>query len=129
MYLAKRAILWHTPAMATDTSEVESNLDELSNALARTRDVELVKEFLQSLLTPSEVDEVAKRWALVKDLAAGIPQREIASRHGLSLCKITRGSRELQKENSAFRRLLVVAGYRLPDRIVMKRGPRVRALP
>lgn len=95
--------------------------------MAKTKDPALVEDFLRSLLTSSEIDEVAKRWALVKDLAQGTPQRTIAANLGLSLCKITRGSRELQRENSAFRRLLVVAGYDIPERIVMKRGPRVRA--
>jgi len=108
--------------MTTDL--VTSNLSEMSKALAKTRDPGLVEDFLRSLLTISEVDEIAKRWALVKDLARGTPQRVIAANLGLSLCKITRGSRELQRENSAFRRLLVVAGYDVPERIVMKRGPR-----
>jgi TrpR family trp operon transcriptional repressor len=35
-----------------------------------------------------------------------MPQRKIAEELGLSLCKITRGSRELKKEGSAFRVLL-----------------------
>lgn len=100
----------------------------MARALAKTKDPKLVEDFLRSLLTSSEVDEIAKRWALVKDLAQGTPQRVIAANLGLSLCKITRGSRELQKDNSAFRRLLVVAGYDIPERIVMKRGPRSRAV-
>jgi len=33
-------------------------------------------------------------------------QRKIAEELGLSLCKITRGSRELKKEGSAFKALL-----------------------
>ncbi|MDA8411577.1 MAG: Trp family transcriptional regulator [Treponema sp.] len=109
------------------TDLVTSNLSEMSKALAKTRDPELVEDFLRSLLTSSEVDEISKRWALVKDLARGTPQRVIAANLGLSLCKITRGSRELQRENSPFRRLLVTAGYDVPERIVMKRGPRAKA--
>jgi TrpR family trp operon transcriptional repressor len=42
----------------------------------------------------------------VKLLARGESQRAIARRLGMSLCKITRGSRELKKRNSAFRRVL-----------------------
>ena len=107
---------------------VTANLSEMAKALAKTRDPELVEDFLRSLLTSSEIDEIAKRWALVKDLAQGTPQRVIAADLGLSLCKITRGSRELQRDNSAFRRLLVVAGYDVPERIVMKRGPRAKVV-
>jgi TrpR family trp operon transcriptional repressor len=98
----------------------------MAKALGKTRDPELIEDFLRSLLTASEVDEISKRWALVKDLARGVPQREIAGTLGLSLCKITRGSRELKKENSAFRRMLVTAGYEVPEKIIMKRGPRGR---
>ena len=32
--------------------------------------------------------------------------REIANKFAMSLCKITRGSRELNKEDSAFRKML-----------------------
>jgi len=49
---------------------------------------------------------MAKRWALVKELSHGTAQRRIAEDLGLSLCKITRGSRELKKEGSAFKMLL-----------------------
>ena len=108
----------------SDPTLVDSNIDEMAKALAKTKDAGLVEDFLHSLLTTSEVDEIAKRWALVKDLAKGIPQREIAANLGLSLCKITRGSRELKKDNSAFRRMLVIAGYEVPENFVMKRGPR-----
>jgi TrpR family trp operon transcriptional repressor len=43
---------------------------------------------------------------LVKALNAGTSQREIAKNLEVSLCKITRGSRELKKPGSAFRRIL-----------------------
>ena len=49
---------------------------------------------------------VTKRWELVKLIDDGMSQRNIAKELGLSLCKITRGSRELKKENSAFKRMI-----------------------
>jgi TrpR family trp operon transcriptional repressor len=85
------------------------NIAEMARALEGA-DAALIESFLYSLLTPSEADEMAKRWALVKELADGAPQRRIAEDLGLSLCKITRGSRELKKEGSAFRTLLQNAG-------------------
>jgi TrpR family trp operon transcriptional repressor len=36
----------------------------------------------------------------------GIPQREISKALGVSLCKITRGSRELKKEDSVVKGIL-----------------------
>ena len=74
--------------------------------LNRKKDVRI---FLQALLTPPERARIGLRWRLVCMLAAGVPQRVIAKRLGISLCKITRGSREL-KFKPAFRK--IVAGYR-----------------
>jgi TrpR family trp operon transcriptional repressor len=81
-------------------------ISEIAAVLARLRDPELIAGFLRSILTRRELAEVAGRWELVKLLARGESQRAIARRLGMSLCKITRGSRELKKKNSAFRRVL-----------------------
>jgi TrpR family trp operon transcriptional repressor len=92
--------------MKIDDPRVEENLSELSGILAKADDKALIKDFLRGILTPAETADIAARWALVKDLDAGLPQREIAKNLGISLCKITRGSRELKKPDSAFRRML-----------------------
>lgn len=81
------------------------NISEIA-ALLHNAEPQLIEDFFYSLFTPAEADEMAKRWALVKELAAGTPQRRISEELGLSLCKITRGSRELKKEGAAFRKLL-----------------------
>lgn len=85
---------------------VQENIFELSRAFAATDDAAFIEDFLRSLLTPAELADVAARWALVKKLDLGTPQREIAKELGLSLCKITRGSRELKKPEAPFRRML-----------------------
>lgn len=113
--------------MTLDDSLVSGNIQEMARTLAAVDDPALVEAFLYNLFTPSEADEIAKRWALVKDLAKGVPQRDIAKSLGLSLCKITRGSRELKKENSGFRRMLEMAGYEVPAKISARRGPRKRS--
>jgi TrpR family trp operon transcriptional repressor len=92
--------------MDIDDPRVEENLAELSQVLARIRDCGLIQDFFRDILTPAETADIAARWALVKALDRKIPQREIARDLGLSLCKITRGSRELKKTGSAFRRVL-----------------------
>lgn len=84
------------------------SLKELSQSLSAIDNVELMEEFLKCLLTENEVLEVTSRWALVKKIRDGQTQRSIASELGLSLCKITRGSKELKKDNSAFRQVLEV---------------------
>ncbi len=102
--------------MNDETGLVAANLTEMSRTLAAADDAELIEEFLYSLFTNAEADEIAKRWALVKRIAEGVPQRAIAAELGLSLCKITRGSRELKKENSSFRRMLGLAGYSVVEK-------------
>jgi len=81
-------------------------LNELSFALAEADDPHLIKSFLRSLLTEKEVKDISSRWILVRLIVKGISQRAIARELGLSLCKITRGSRELKKKNSAFAHMI-----------------------
>lgn len=78
----------------------------MSETLAKTGDPDLIEEFLPCLLTQNELQEVASRWALVKKIDQGTSQRKISEELGLSLCKITRGSKELKKENSPFKRMI-----------------------
>jgi TrpR family trp operon transcriptional repressor len=94
--------------MTVDDPRVKENIQELCRVLAEVEDRQLLEAFLGCLLTPSEMADIAARWALVKALREGTPQREIAKNLGLSLCKITRGSRELKKTASAFQRFLSV---------------------
>jgi len=63
------------------------------------REAELL---LRDILTPAELADVAERWALVKELHKGTPQREIAAKLGVSISKITRGSRMLQEGSGGF---------------------------
>jgi TrpR family trp operon transcriptional repressor len=100
--------------MTIDDPRVETNLGELSQTLAAIGEPEFIEDFLRCLLTPAETADIAARWALVKALDQGHPQREIARDLGISLCKITRGSRELKKPNSAFRRVLEQASRPRP---------------
>ena len=89
-----------------ETKDITESLKELSNALSRATDPGLIYNFLECLLTKNEMSEVASRWELVKMLDQGVSQRNIASQLGLSLCKITRGSKELQKDDSAFKKMI-----------------------
>jgi TrpR family trp operon transcriptional repressor len=108
--------------MESDTKLVHDNIAEMATAISHAEAPELIEGFLYSLFTPAEADEIAKRWALVKALSQGRPQREIAKDLGLSLCKITRGSRELKKADSPWRKMLSLAGYEVPAKLPGKRG-------
>jgi len=95
--------------MKIDDPRVEDYLSELASALAEAKDPQLIKDFLGRLLTPAETADIAARWALVKALEQKIPQREIAKTLGLSLCKITRGSREMKNPSQAFQKMLALS--------------------
>ena len=103
--------------MTVDDPRVKNKIEEMCRVLAETGDSELLESFFYCLLTPAEIADVASRWALVKDLREGKTQREIAKDLGVSLCKITRGSRELKKESSAFQRV-----YKILDNLNAERG-------
>jgi len=88
--------------MTFDDPRVDENIKEMSRTLSRVKDKNLMEDFFYCLLTQAEIADIAGRWALVKALQQNRSQREIAKDLGISLCKITRGSRELKKKNSAF---------------------------
>ena len=94
--------------MTIDDPRVQEEIKELCRVLAFTEDSELLEAFISCLLTPAETADIASRWALVKALREGTSQREIAKNLGVSLCKITRGSRELKKTSSGFLRVLEI---------------------
>jgi TrpR family trp operon transcriptional repressor len=78
---------------------------EMCRALAKVKNESLIYDFFECILTPSERKSIAERWLLVREIDRGMPQREIAKMFSMSLCKITRGSRELKKEGSAFKKI------------------------
>jgi TrpR family trp operon transcriptional repressor len=85
---------------------MKDGLKEFASVLARIQDERLIEELLVCMLTKRELEEVDGRWKLVKLLDQGMSQRKIAEKLKMSLCKITRGSKELKKENSAFKRVI-----------------------
>lgn len=96
----------------TTNSAVADSFSEICKILSQCKSPDEAEEFLSCLCTPAEREDFSKRWLSVKELYKGTPQREIAKKFNMSLCKITRGSRELRKENSAFKKILEKSGKR-----------------
>jgi TrpR family trp operon transcriptional repressor len=92
--------------MNSNNREELQALDQIAGILAKVDDRKLIREFLICILTKYEIKEIAGRWELVKLLYDGMSQRRIADQLGMSLCKITRGSKELKKRDSAFKTIL-----------------------
>ena len=85
---------------------MDNDLEDLIKIFAKTTDEKQMRKLFEEVFTPSEQKDFALRWDLMKDLYRGIPQREIAANHGISLCKITRGSKILRQKDSYCRRIL-----------------------
>ena len=75
----------------------------LLKMLAQPRTPSQWDALLEDLLTPNERHSVAERWQLVRLLSSGMPQRDIAAKLGISISKITRGSRVLQEGRGGFK--------------------------
>ena len=89
-----------------DETFVDKNVEELCHLIMKSGDEKFLREFCECLFTRAERVDFAKRWQLVKEIEKGVTQREIAKKYAMSLCKITRGSKELAKPDSAFRKML-----------------------
>ena len=84
--------------------EYKTSIREVAEVLAGLKGRRECCDFLEAILTPDEKAIIGLRWRLVCLLAQGLRQRDIVKRLGVSLCKITRGSREL-KRRPAFRKI------------------------
>ncbi|NDY70835.1 transcriptional regulator [Desulfobacter hydrogenophilus] len=73
---------------------------ELLEVILSIKNKDELEIFFEEILTPAELSDLSLRWKLLKDLHAGITQRKIAEKYGISLCKITRGSKVLKKNGS-----------------------------
>ena len=85
---------------------MDANYEDLIKIFASTTDVNDMQKLLEEMLTPNELKDLRLRWNLMKDLYKGLPQREIAASYGISLCKITRGSKILKQKDSYCKKLL-----------------------
>lgn len=81
-------------------------MSELAKVLTDITDSSVMKKFMEEILTDAERKDLNLRWELMKKLQKHIPQREISSQLGVSLCKITRGAKILKDSNSVSFKIL-----------------------
>lgn len=84
----------------------QQHLQDLYALFASVDSLEEAEKLLHDLLTPQEMESLSERWQLIQQLDAGTPQRDIAADLGVSISKITRGSRMLQQGSGGFRYFL-----------------------
>jgi len=80
-------------------------MNEICQFLAQTNDAQLISRFFNEIFTPAEIQDLNKRWEIIRGLMHGDTQRSIARTLQVSLCKITRGSKELKKDGSVLRQI------------------------
>ncbi|MCK5096574.1 MAG: transcriptional regulator [Desulfobacteraceae bacterium] len=78
----------------------------LLRVISKISDINELNSLFEELFTSAELSDITLRWKLMKDLYSGLPQRKIAEKYKISLCKITRGSKVLKKENSSVLKIL-----------------------
>jgi TrpR family transcriptional regulator, trp operon repressor len=79
---------------------------ELFKVLSNIKDEETMQRFLTEILTKKEIKDLTLRWELLQLIQKKIPQRTIAKKLGISLCKITRGAKLLKDKTTATYSLL-----------------------
>lgn len=79
---------------------------ELCELLASIENPKEADVLLQDILTPQEIESIAERWQLIRQLAFGKPQRDVAKDLKISISKITRGSRVLKYGTGGFQHFI-----------------------
>ncbi|OGH48292.1 MAG: hypothetical protein A3A51_00655 [Candidatus Levybacteria bacterium RIFCSPLOWO2_01_FULL_39_10] len=82
---------------ARNREKEEKQLDQFITALLEMDSKEKMKDFLEGILTPKELQELPHRLGIVKMLKRGISQHDVAGKLGVGIATVSRGSRELQK--------------------------------
>ena len=74
----------------------------LAEALLALRSVSECRAFLHDLCTPAELQALADRWAVVRDLGRDLSYRQIHGRTGVSVTTIGRVARYLAQGNGGY---------------------------
>ena len=80
--------------------------NEVIQVLTQITSQKDMEQFLDEILTENERKDISLRWELMKKINEGVSQRTIASELGISLCRITRGSRVLKSKGSFIGKIL-----------------------
>ncbi len=80
-------------------------ISSIARVIAQMRDPKAVERLLRELLTKSEEERLSLRWDIVRLLSEGKSQRKVAQELGVSLCKITRGARQLKRGRSMLKKV------------------------
>ena len=74
----------------------------LKKAIKNLKTQEQIEDFIKSLFTLNEIEELEKRLSIIQMLLQGISQREISRRLKVGIATVSRGATELKKDNFKF---------------------------
>lgn len=80
----------------------KKHLEELYQLFSKIRTKKEAKMLMKDILTPQELESLGERWQLIKLLAKEVPQREVSKKLGISIAKVSRGSRALKYGSGGF---------------------------
>ena len=83
-----------------------NNIKYIAQVIQKLKDETQIESFIRDLLTETEIETLSKRWCILNMLANGQTQREISKNLGVSLCKVTRGSKILKNKDSVITKFL-----------------------
>lgn len=80
--------------------------DALFDAVIGLQDLAAAERFFRDLCTRRELEEMAARWTVVRQLATGLSYREIHDNSGVSTATITRINQWLRHGTGGYREAL-----------------------
>ena len=90
--------------MKADNEKYKKEVLEVLTKVAK--DENLLRDFVEDILTPREFENIGVRWQIVKRLAKGEHHQSIAENLHLGVSTVTRGSREMRNREGGFRKVL-----------------------
>lgn len=100
-------ILERKVKQAKTPEDTEKYTEELVDVVQKVSDdKDLLRAFLQDILSPAEYQELGVRWQIVKQLAQGQSHRDVAKNLHTGVATVTRGARALGDSKGGFREVL-----------------------
>lgn len=88
-------------------------MKQLAKILANESNSDFIENLIIELFTSDEQGMIKQRLRIIALLRTKMPQYEIAKKLNASLCSITRGAKELKKQDSALGK--IADNYLVPE--------------
>ena len=92
-------IYYYTSMKTQKANNQNKNFLEFISILTNIKDKHEMKNLLEGLLTPKEMQELPVRIQIIKLIKKGMSHKKIAEKLGVGVATVTRGSKEIQKGN------------------------------